>query len=486
VVVVGAAVAIALIAEPWLNRPLFGLSGGASIREFDSVARLDLATIAWIVAAAALVALALAALDARQTLRSTSVVDLRLRGAALDRGARRRLSAAIVVQCALSFALAAAGILVTLGYRHLVTMDRGYDGAHVALADLAFPPARYPTPASRDRVTTQLLDALRAMPGVASVGASTVTPDYGGDWAARFVVPGRTALPPPGYELTNHRLVTPDYLDTMQIPLDAGRGFDRTNRARDAGAVVVSKSFATHVWPGESAVGKTLDRVDLQGHATAHLEVIGVAGDVVEAVRDPDAPAPRSWYLPTTAGTDYDYPAITFAVRTNGPTPTLAADINRALAGIDRDLAFAHVAPMRERLSETVSREETSSFLFGLFAACSLLIALGGLYGALAFVVEAGRRELGVRLALGASARRLLGNVLLRTLGLAGGGIAIGLLLALPALKLVGAYVYGVSLADAWALVPLAAVIVMLAALVGTIPARRAARTDPVIALNQE
>ncbi|MEO7324078.1 MAG: ABC transporter permease [Dokdonella sp.] len=484
--VVGTALVLALIVAPHLYEPLFGLSGGASIREFDSVARLDLPTAAWISLIAVLVALGLALLDVRQAFAAAPALDSRTRGATIDRTMRRRLYAATVAQCALSFTLAATALLVTMSYTRLLNMDRGFDSQHLKVGDLAFPATRYPTPASRDALVTRLLAALRALPGVQAAGGSTVTPDYGGDWGASFVVPGRAPLPDPGFESTNHRLVTPDYLDTMRIPLLAGQGFDRANPARDVDAVIVSHSFAEHTWPHEDAVGKTLDRLGSQRQRIAQLHVIGVAADVVEAVRDPDTPAARSWYMSTTAGSVYDYAAISVAVRADALSPQLTADIQRALAQIDPELAWWNLAPMQTRLTENVSREQLSSFLFATFAACSLLIALGGLYAALGFLVETSRREFGIRLALGALSRQVLSGLLLRAIGLAASGVVLGALLALPLIRIVGAYVYGASFGDAWTMLPLGIGMLALALLAGFVPARRAAHTDPIVALRHE
>jgi putative ABC transport system permease protein len=484
--VVGTAVLLALIVAPHLYEPLLGLSGGASIREFDSVARLDLPTSAWIISIAAVVAVGLALLDVRQAFSSAPTLDSRTRGATIDRTMRRRLSAATIAQCALSFTLAATGLLVTMSYTRLLSMDRGFEREHLMVADLAFPATRYPTPASRDALTTRLLAALRALPGVQAAGGSTVTPDYGGDWGASFVVPGRAPLPDPGFESTNHRLVTPDYLDTMRIPLLAGHGFDRANPARDVDAVIVSHSFAEHTWPNEDAVGKTLDRLSTQRQRIAQLHVIGVAADVVEAVREPDTPAARSWYMSTTAGSIYDYAAISIAVRAAALSPQLTGDIQRALAQIDPELAWWDLAPMQTRLAETMSREQLSSFLFATFAACSLLIALGGLYGALAFLVETSRREFGIKLALGALSRQVLVGLLWRAIRLAGTGVALGMLLALPLIRIVGAYVFGASFSDAWTMLPLGVGVLALALLAGFVPARRAARIDPIVALRHE
>lgn len=479
--VVVPALAVATLAATQLLAPLAQLGGNASVREFDSVARLDAPTCACILATGLLLMLALAAADMRRGAPSTMRADASTRGGSRDHGARRRLALAAITQCMLSFALAAAAMVVTLGYQRLLTLDRGYRRADLVAADLAFPSARYATPADRDALVKRLLESLRAEPDIEAAAGSTVTPDYGGDWVVRFVAPGRAPPSDTGYESTNHRLVTPGYFAAMGMRLRTGRDFDATNPQRDANAVVVSRSFADYVWPGLDPLGRTLDRLDMQRNVIARLHVIGVVEDVVEAVRDPDAPASRSWYLPTTVGTDYDYAAITIVAR--GATERTAAAMRTTLARIDPELAWYNLEPMETRLAESVSRERLGSFLFSLFALCAVATALCGLYGTLAFVAETCRHEFGVRFALGARPGQVLSAQLLGALRLAAIGIGGGLLLALPLIRLVGAYVYGVSLHDAWAVPLLGIAMLALAVLASLAPARRAARVPPMEAL---
>ena len=483
--VIGVSTVLALGIAPWIYTRLPGLSGDSSIKEFDSVARLDPPTLAWIVGIAIATALALAVIDTRRSMRVTFAHGSAARGATIGRSARSRLWIATVAQCALSFSVAAASLLVTFSYQHLISANRGFNGNHLVVADISFPTSRYANVDARNALLGRLLESLRALPGVQAASASTVTPDYRGDWAASFVIPGRAPLPDPGYEATNHRLVAPDYFSTMGIPLLAGRDFDAADPARDLDAIVVSRSFAEHAWPNESAIGKRVNRLDSRKRVTATLHVIGVAGDVVETVREPYAPARRSWYLSTAAGSNYDYAAISVVVRGSN-AGQIATGMRRTMMQLDPELAWSHLAPMRQRLAESLDREQLSSFLFLLFATCSIAIALGGLYGALAFAVETDRREFGIKLALGAQPRQVFGGVLVRSLRLATSGVALGLALTLPLISLVGAYVYGASLRDAWSLLPLAAMVLTLAFLTGLVPARRAARVAPVEALRCE
>ncbi|HUO82770.1 MAG TPA: ADOP family duplicated permease [Gammaproteobacteria bacterium] len=464
--------------------PLLGLSAAASIDEFDAAARLDMGTAAYGFVVALLVAVLLAFLEARGASGAAPANALgRSKDGGISVNLRARLAGLVVLQFALSFALAGSASLVAAGYERLVTGDRGYDPNDVTLFDLAFPEDGYPEIAPREALVSRLLERLRALPGISAAGAATVTPDYPGSWGGGFVVPGYEPPDPPGYELTNHRLASPGYLDTLGIPLLAGRDFDGRNTARDASAVIVSREFAEAYWGGiQEALGRTLSRVT--GERRLELQIIGVAGDVSEAEQSQDWTETRTWYLPLSMGTDYDASAITIAVR--GGHAQLPAAVRSLVQELDPDLAPFALMSMSDRLAETYSRERFSRFLFALFAVTACVIAVTGLYSALNFVTLLRRREFGLRVALGASPRTVAAGVLRGSLLTGGLGLIAGLPLLALLLVLLDSYFYGVSFGETSAVLWPAALLWAAAAVAASLPALRAARVEPAVALRDE
>lgn len=479
----GGACAAALAFSSLVAEPLLGLSAAASIDEFDSGASVNPATIGYAVAAAAAIALLLAWLEARAAYSvPPSTALARGRGAGLPAGLRWRLGALVVLQIALSFALAGGATLVATGYDRMVHGERGYEVDGLTVASLSFPEDRYPDTASRAAFVGALLTRAGASPGVASVAAATVTPDFPGAWGAAYVVPGHEPPAQPGYELTNHRLASAGYFATMEIPLVAGRDFDAVNGERDANTVIVSRAFAERYWGSAAdALGRTVNRL-ARGEGVP-LTVIGVVGDVAEAEQSSGWDVAHAWYLPLTAGTAYDFGAVSIVLR---GSPTAAAALRAAVREIDPELALADVLPMSERLASSFSRERMSRFLFGVFGVVSCVIALIGLIGALHFVISLRRREFGIRMALGASSTHVAGGVMRQSLGVTVAGIALGLPLLAGIVALLRSYFVGVDLGDSMLLVATAGVLLAAAALAGLAPARNAARTPPAHALLEE
>lgn len=482
----GAATALGIGGAALVLEPLLGLSGAASIDEFDAVARLDPPTVAFAVLAALAVALALAALESWRARRvaPTAALAAEARGGSLSRPVQLRLKTLVAAQCALSFAVAVGAVMVTAAYRELTTMDRGYHGEEVWLADVAFPLQRYPDRASRERFLTQVIERLQALPGVEGAAAASVTPDFPGSWGASFTVPGREAPTPPGYEMVNHRLATAGYFATLGIPLLAGRDFDAGNPERDRDGVIVSREFAEEMWPGVEAIGKTLTRRTREGPRA--YTVLGVVGDVAESEQASGWTVTRAWYLPTLAGTDYDFSGMTLVVHAAAAAPGFGRQIQEAVWAVDRGLAVSAVMPMPARLAETYSRERFSGFLYGMFGSTALAIALIGLYAALAFLTAARRKELGIRLALGARPRRLVAAIAAGAVRLAALGVAAGLPLAWWLSRRLAENFEGLTAIEPSAFVMPGLALLAASTLAALVPAFTAARVDPMQVLREQ
>jgi putative ABC transport system permease protein len=483
---VGIATVLGIGGAALVMGPLIGLSGAASIDEFDAVARLDTATLGFAIVTALLVAAVLASIEARRATRIAPATALgaQARGGSLGRSVTTRLRALVTVQCALSFVVAASAALVTGAYQQLVGMDRGHRTEGTWLANVSFPLERYPDIASRERFIAAVEARLRAVPGVAAAGAVTVSPDFPGSWGAAVIVPGREMPDPPGFEYVNHRLASAGYFEALGIPLRAGRSFDAAEPARDAGSVIISEDFAREMWPGQEPIGQRLVRRTRQG--PRDLMVVGVVGDVKEAEQSSGWTVTRTWYLPTSDGTDYDFSGITFAVHAERALPGLARQMQEAVWAVDRDIAVAQVMPMRERLAETYSRERFSGFLYGMFGTTALAIAMVGLYGALAFLAAALRREYGIRLALGAPAARIVATITGSALGLTALGVALGAPLAWWLAGRLTAHLEGVGVVEPASFVLPAAALLLAGLLAAIAPARDAGRVDPMTVLREE
>jgi putative ABC transport system permease protein len=247
--------------------------------------------------------------------------------------------------------------------------------------------------------------------------------------------------------------------------------------------MIVSREFAETYWGGvQEALGRTVTRVTSTEHV--ELQVTGVAGDVSEAEQSQAWTETKTWYLPLSMGTDYDASGITIAVR--GGDAQLPAVLRAIVRELDPNLAPFAMMSMTDRLAETYSRERFSGFLFALFAVTACVIAVTGLYSALNFVTALRRREFGLRVALGASPRRVAAGVLRGSVLTGGLGLLAGLPLLATLVTLLDSFFHGVSFGQAGAVVWPAALLWTAAAMAAWLPALRAARAVPMRALRDE
>jgi predicted permease len=404
------------------------------------------------------------------------------RGDSRRRGWVRR--GLVAVEVALAVVLVAGSGLLLRSFWHLRRIDVGFRSDHVLALDLALPESRYADTASAVGFYRALEERLRALPGVAAVGGTSHLPLTGavGNWDIE--IEGRSQRPGDPAPSPNVNMATPGYYRALRIPMARGRAFDETDDERAPPVVIVNETMARTLWPDEDPVGR---RFRVTGDSTEWMTVVGVAGDT------------RSWGLATAPRAEYTLPVyqlptalrtvrrtLTMVIRSAGDPRALAAPAREIVAALDRDLAVANLRPLDQVVAESIGERRLTLMLLGLFGGVALLLALVGIYGVTAYGVSQRTREMGIRLALGAAPGAVRWLVLGEGLRLAGLGLVAGLGLALAGGRVLRSQLYGVGSADPATYLALSIVLLLVAAAATWIPARRATRVDPAIALRAE
>jgi predicted permease len=434
---------------------------------------------------------------------SASATPTDLRGAlaaggrtAAGSGASRLVRDSLVVaQVGLTLVLLAGAALMGRSLLRLLAVDPGFVTRGVLVASVAVPEPGGPSGgASAASFDERLLSRLSSLPGVAAAGGVSSFPLRGGggngtflvlsrpdevqsfeDWVALAKIPGRT-----GY--ANYRVASEDYFAAMGIPVLRGRSFSGSDAPGSPITVaVVSESLARKQWPGESPIGKLIQFGNMDGDVRA-LQVVGVVGDVREAGVDAEpAPTLYAYYRQRPArGSDFS-----IAIRTWGEPRSLIPAVRRAVQEIDPEVP-PRFLPIEEIVAGSTTDPRFTLTLLGVFGGTALLLALAGLYGVVSFLVAQRTREIGVRMALGARETDVRRMVLRRGATLAGTGLALGLVVALGLTRLLRSQLYGVTATDPAAYAAGILLLAAVALLASYLPARRAARVDPVIALRVE
>jgi hypothetical protein len=266
--------------------------------------------------------------------------------------------------------------------------------------------------------------------------------------------------------------VTPNYFKTMGVAIRMGRGLVDADRGR---GVVISESLARRYWSGTNPVGRTLDYLD------GTREIVGVAGDARDVSFD-RPPTPTLYHV----WDEQQASIATVLVRFSGPADRMMGEIRRAIRNADGSAAITMLSTVEDLLTVSVAERNFNTLLFGVFGLSGLVVAIVGIYGLVSFVVARREREMGIRLALGASARGLKIFIVSGTLGWIAGGLACGIGLALAFAQYMKPFVYQVPENDSFTLGAVAVTFLAVAAAASYIPARRAARIDPMIALRAE
>ena len=379
----------------------------------------------------------------------------------------------VVAQVAVSIVLVGAAALFVRSLAAAESVDLGFESERRLLVSMNLRNHGYDEETGA-RFVEQALERLAPLPGVAGVSAAALVP-FHGSWSSSFDAEGVQRAD--GDELqANFNAVGPGYFETLGIPLVDGRGFDGRDRPGAARVAVVSQAAAAMIWPDGTAVGRTLDLGDEEPTV-----VVGVARDAHYRQLAED-PLPFV-YVPLLQD---DPGRVSLIVRTRGAPMALARTVQDEIHELDPDVAFSRVWTMEEAVERLLGPFRVSARLVTLFASLALLLAAVGLYGVLAYLVVQRTRTIGIRMALGASARRVAAAVMARGLKLAAAGIVAGVAAALWAAGLVSSFLFEVAPRDPLSFAAVAAILAAVACAAGLLPAWRAARVDPIVALRDE
>ncbi len=403
------------------------------------------------------------------------------KGAGAQSTRSRRLRGALVVaEVALSLVLLASAGLLVKSFVRLQHIDTGFNTENVLTFVLPLAGDKYKDDPQIVAFFRQAEERVRALPGVKSVGMVNYLPLYGGLGSATgFTVEGRPAPPPGTGPSTNVRVADAGYFGALGVPLLRGRNFSDAEQSEARHVVLISQSFARQYFGGEDPVGK---RVSVEMFDKPDpTEIVGVVGDArYDSLTDAAQP---TVYFPTP---ELTYSFMTFVVRTDGDPASIAPAVRREIAALDPDQPVSDVRTMNEVMAETLGRARFNTLLLGLFAGLATLLAAVGIFGVMNYSVTLQTREIGLRMALGAEPNRMLALVLKQGLLLTLAGIAIGLAGALALTRLMSSLLFEVGASDP----PTYAAIVVLLAAVSLvacyIPARRATKVDPMVALRYE
>lgn len=397
-------------------------------------------------------------------------------------GARGRLRNSLVVaEIAIAMVLLVSAGLLLKTFRKLQQVELGFNTDHVLTAVVEIPDARYPKPEQAAAFYKSLVEKVKTLPGVERVSAIVPQPLSGDSYSISFEVEGRNI--PKGEQPSSHfRAISLDYFNTMKIPLVAGRDFTARDDEKSPPVIIVNETFAQKHFPGESPIGKHIKPgISVQGEPKWR-EIVGVVKSVKH--RQPiNRDYEPEYYVPHP---QVPLGGMSLIIRTQNEPTGFAAAIQREVSSLDKDVPVYRIKTLDQYLGIAVAQPKFNAMLLALFAGLALLLTAVGLYGVMAYTVAQRTQEIGVRIALGAQTSDVMKMVLRQGVTLAAIGLFIGEIAAFALTRLMGTLLYGVSATDPLTFMVIGLLLTLVTLLACYLPARRAAKVDPMIALRHE
>jgi putative ABC transport system permease protein len=389
-------------------------------------------------------------------------------------GIRRAL---VVSQVSLSLVLLVGALLFVRTFYNLTTLDPGFRQDHILVSEIDFSPLKVPKEA-RPEYKRQLLERIRAIPGVVSAASARVAPVSGHRWNEEVFVAGS----PASDHIANFNRVSPGFFRTLQTPFLAGRDFDGTDTKGSPAVAIVTQAFARRFFSGANPVGKAFAQKGDRGSLDHVYQVIGLVKDTkYEELREEFTP------IVFLAEAQDDAPRLgtRVVIRTDEPLAGIVPSVKRAVAEVSPQIVL-NFRVLKTTLQEGLLRERLMATLSGFFGALAAILAMIGLYGVMSFMVVRRRNEIGVRMALGASRRDILGMVIREAATMVGIGLVAGTILSIAAATTARSLLFGLQPSDPLTLALAAAGLTSVALASSLLPARRAASIDPMQALREE
>jgi putative ABC transport system permease protein len=407
------------------------------------------------------------------------------RGGALGPPGHRTGKSLVVAEVALSLVLLAGAGLLIKSIARLSSVWLGFNPHHLLTAEINLPQSGYSDAVRQVDFYNKLVSSLARLPGVEGAALSSSLPPYSGSWEV-LTIEGRPAPPANSLGDTPAKTVTPGYFSVMNIPFLSGRLFDSRDRKESLPVAIVTETLVKEYFPRGDPIGRQIKLGSpSEGTKAPWLTIIGVVGDVKATMvyQEMGYVVPPTVYRPVNQAAS---PSIGVVVRTAGNPGALQPAVERSVADLDKDVPVGNLQTMDIRLAESLAQPRFRTIVLGAFAGLALLLAAIGIFGVLSQSVSQRTHELGIRMALGAEQGQVLWLVARQGMGLALAGVAIGLVGALASDRLLISLLYDVKPTDPVTMLSVSLVLIGVALLASYVPARRATKVDPMVALRYE